>query len=319
MATISTNRISTYDRHTKLINTMNSKAYDLSKLEIQASNPGVINTFSDIEKYGITKRILSETNTIQDLDTLKYNDSFMYLRISAIDNALTNIYDITLQFLEDCMQNNLLLEHSSLKIFANKSLENIQKELNTNVDSIYLFAGSKHNIKPVDTSIISFESVECILNSSNEEIKNFINTKYYQGDDVANETVSIYGEKFKYGVTGNREEFAMIIAAFQFYNKSDNNPESLNKVRYMLDTALDGLIGTQQEVRQQARVINIRNEIYENSQILSQEYLEEEKSQVQSSDLVYLIDAISRNTTILNATYYLYGNANKTSLLDILK
>lgn len=319
MTTISTSRISTYDRHAQLINSMNSKAYDLSQLEIQMGKPGVINSFSDIEKYGTTKRILSETNSIDDLSTLSYNDNFLYMRISAIDNAITSIYNTTLLFLEDCMRNDMFIEDGSMKIVVAKSLENIQKDLNTSSDSIYLFAGSKHNVTPVDTSVINFDSIECMLNAPNEEIKNHINTKYYKGDSIVNETVSKYGEKFEYGVTGDREEFAMIIAAFHLYDKTEHTAESINKVRYMLDTALDGLINIQQEIRQQGRIITTRNEAYENSRILSQEYLEQEIESVQTSDLVYLVDAISRNTTILNATYYLYGNANRTSLLDMLK
>jgi flagellar hook-associated protein 3 FlgL len=253
----------------------------------------------------VTTLIGGKAEQTMTANQIKENDHTL-LRMRAMDGALGNLSDGAERFRSLLVQRINAATGQDLPFVSevDSLLADVASQLNLQLDSRYLFAGSRTDARPVQIPSPP-------PTSPNDT------AAYYSGDSVKLATRAEDGVMLEYGVTADNPAFGKLIAALGVARAAHtaNDTAGLESALAQMGDAIDSLAAVRGGLGSSAS----RLETITDSQRQTMLYLEDLVGSIESADLATAVTRISKDTASLEASYLTISRLNSLSLADYLR
>lgn len=197
-------------------------------------------------------------------------------------------------------------DSADLNSVGETALDDLSDLMNTRLDGRYLFAGSKTDTAPVDTSTLAVPTTPSTADTS-----------YYTGDsEIATVRVS-ENQTISYGVTGDETGFEQALRSANILANLTTDPldeDALDEAYDLATSAMDALLALQSKLS----VTSGRLENALNSQDASLTLIDTMTSNVKDVDAAEIAVKVSEYQTQLTSSYSALANINKLNLVNYL-
>lgn len=261
------------------------------------------------------EQIASETNALFDLKELKANnDRFIRniedvtARLSATENALQGLSDLMTDAanLWTLGRNeNSAESRAALAPKAEALTQTFYQFFQTKFEGRYVFSGQASEKPPLDQSPTA--NISPGLPAP---------TTYYTGDSARPSVITGDGIQIPYGVTGDQQGFADMLAGLEalWYGLENNSVTEIDNAINHLTSAQTELSDMLGEVGGQIASMDLLKSRHENANISINERIDN----IEKADITEAISNYSANQSVLESSMAILARLQSTSLLDYI-
>lgn len=301
-------RVSTSATFSNTINNYNNLLVREADLSRQLSSGFKADNFLALEDD--LREVVNIESSIRNLDGFIDGNNLVNSRLTLVDNALEQIYEVALQLKQDIIVEGSNGDNLELANLAGNALEQVASNLDVRQGSRFLFSGSRIS-EPASGSIRTFPNV----NFSSFEL----NLDYYRGDALEVSVQATETLEISYGITGDNEAFQNVFAAAHLAIASESEPANrreaiLTEAQRLIDLGLEQVLGLRGRVGNDIRALENFN--LQHEQVKTQ--LDIRFSDLVGVDIAEATIEQSLNQTVLQATLQNFAVVSRLNLADFL-
>jgi flagellar hook-associated protein 3 FlgL len=299
-------RISTYATHQNTLTNFNRVQLNLTELQRQISSGRKSDTFAGLN--GVVEQFTSVNAKMTRAEQYYQQNAIVIGRLQTMDSAMDSLTSIAQEArnLIVLSRNPAVGDTMNLKIQAQRLLENIEGQLNTNIEGRYLFAGGK-----TDRPAVSDLTVSNLIGLTP-------NDSYYQGDGLDLAVNATDSMTVTYGVRANEEGIMKLVGALHaaILGEDAENPEVyLEQAHSMVNEAIDGIVTLGARINSNITLLQRTNEQHESQRLYWKGLTEE----LTKTDIVEASTQVSVEQAILQAAFQTFSRITSLNLSDYLR
>ena len=254
-----------------------------------------------------SEQFLLLENKIAKTSLYVSNNNIALTRVNTTDNILSQVIE-TASSLQSIIsqRRNAASDHSAFPENIKGAWQNLAGQLNTSLEGRYLFAGTRTDTQPVNTTDFPTLKTDGVPDDG-----------YYQGSksDIslrADDNIDI-----TYNVRADDAGIQKIFAGLAMAKKGDanNSDVDLQKAYDLITQGLQGVISARAIVNQNKVSIDNINTQHDSLKL----YFTGVKEEMGNSDILSLSTQVSVNQGILQAAFQSFSKINSLRLSDYLK
>lgn len=266
------------------------------------------------ELVGGVGRAKGLQGTVAGLNAFNRSIDRVDVRLNTYDLTLQQMTDIAISFRDEInISSNPGNEAFDLGSQAEGILKQIGQLLNTSVDGIYLFGGTKNNAPPVNSNLSSTPNY---ASSSADPFTP--NANYYNGDNGQMSVRISERRSLEYGFTADDPAFKNLIAAAHLAMEASaegNNVDKLNQALDLMESAISGIINMRSENGSTSKQLELAREQNKDAELTLTDTLDG----LVNADIVEASIIISLRQSVLQATFQSFSTISSLKLSDYIR
>jgi len=299
-------RISTSFLNTTLVNRLQTSNVEIAKNTYQISSGLEARRYEDIS---------TETNALFDLKELRSsneryirNIEDVTARLSSSENALQGLSDMMADasHLWTLGRNeNSAESRAALAPKAEALTRTFYQLFQTQFEGRYIFSGQASENPPLNQAP-----------TANISPGNPAPTTYYTGDVARPSVITGEGIQIPYGVTGDQQGFADMLAGLEalWFGLENNSTTEIDNAIDLLNNAQTELSDMLGEVGGQIESLNLLKDRHESANINITQRVDD----IEKADISEAISNYSANQAVLESSMAILARLQSTSLLDFI-
>ncbi|MEC9291827.1 MAG: flagellin [Pseudomonadota bacterium] len=299
-------RISTSFLNSTLVNRLQTSNVQIAKNTYQISSGLEARRYEDIS---------TETNALFDLKELRSsneryirNIEDVTARLSSSENALQGLSDLMADAsnLWTLGRNeNSAESRAALAPKAEALTRTFYQLFQTQFEGRYIFSGQASENPPLNQSP-----------TANISPGNPAPTTYYTGDVARPSVITGEGIQIPYGVTGDQQGFADMLAGLEalWFGLENNSTTEIDNAIELLNNAQTELSDMLGEIGGQIESLNLLKDRHESANINITERVDD----IEKADITEAISNYSANQAVLESSMAILARLQSTSLLDFI-
>ncbi len=299
-------RISTSFLNTTLVNRLQTSNVEIAKNTYQISSGLEARRYEDIS---------TETNALFDLKELRSsneryirNIEDVTARLSSSENALQGLSDMMADAsnLWTLGRNeNSAESRAALAPKAEALTRTFYQLFQTQFEGRYIFSGQASENPPLNQAP-----------TANISPGNPAPTTYYTGDVARPSVITGEGIQIPYGVTGDQQGFADMLAGLEalWFGLENNSTTEIDNAIDLLNNAQTELSDMLGEVGGQIESLNLLKDRHESANINITQRVDD----IEKADITEAISNYSANQAVLESSMAILARLQSTSLLDFI-
>ena len=299
-------RISTISIFNTTIRNFGVVQGDIAELTRQISSGREAKDFKGLGTK--TRLILDLESKLSSAKRYVGDNNIALVRLNGMKESIGSLLQIATS-----LRNNITIERSAaqndlpLAELSRAQLSQVRDALNKSISGRFLFSGARTDDAPVGD----------IVNVSNLSPTTGLPTaNYYLGDDGAVEILISDQLTINYGITANNDSIQKLVGALHMaINAEGASDGALESALDLVNEALEGVVGLENEVNNNIQIISSTNDIHENFKT----YLNQTLGEEVGVDVVEATTQLSLNQTLLQATFQNFARISNLKLVDFLR
>lgn len=295
-------RISNVSLFNSTMRNVTSTQFSLFTLQEQISSGIKAKDFKGIN--GQVEQFVGLEAQTRRLDLYKMNNAVLESRLTAANNSMTTIIDVTDQ-IEDLMvqlRSAVTSENANFTLQIQNKMKTIADAMNVQADGRYLFGGTATDRPPVPNGLATNYTA------------GIPDTGYYAGssDSVTHRIDDNIEVDFP--VRGDDMAFQQLFAAVDLALKSPDDDNTMRKAIDMIQQAQTGMNTAQARVN--SALVDL--EQVTARQDTTKEYIRGLTEQVSKTDIVAATTKAAQDQAVLQASYQVFARLIQLKLSDYL-
>lgn len=255
-------------------------------------------------------RLVSTETAFLRANQFRENNDMVNSRLQTMEANVAQLFDVASGFLTTLV-NGLNADNAidlALPDTARIKLEQVAGLLNVQQDGRFLFAGSRTDVKPVDTASLPGSYIIPTVDGAS--------AAYYQGDNVRFAVRADEAFDVSYGVTANEPAFEKLVRALHIVQTgAPGDRATLEHALAVLSEALDMIPDIRTKIGSSRATLEEINNKHEDFLLYSEETI----SNIENVDIAAAVTRLNADQVTLEASYLTISRLTGLNLMQFLR
>lgn len=289
-----------------LIKNISESQVNLANAQDRVSSGNAVSSFAELSATGNTERVLVFNSQLDRIDGYLENNNRVISRLSAMDNALSQLQQLATDWRDSLtVRRSSSGESAQIDILGTAQIDIAIDNLNLKFEGRYLFAGSRTDTKPVDTS----ETGTNIVNDAPS-------ANYYMGDST---TVAVRANDEltqPYGIKADEVGFQNLLASYNLGIEGDqeNSDTKLSSAVDFINVAIEEISQLRAQIGNNMRILEDANTLHQETKL----NLNSTVSGITETDIPTELITLSTEQAKLQASFQVFARLERLSLTNFL-